>query len=399
MNPMTDEHIPFLVALEENGDPERAGLLLAGLLTMRLVNAWERYGRAVAGDDTLAIQSAREIIAQIARPNPERDLLLSIINRVQQMVDVEPERLLPQLFTYGECLERRGDFALAVDVYQTAVDFANEADPRNAAGGARLRLGHAARKAGRLNDADRAFTEAGNLGIWSKDEHLSTNAAVGTAIVARMRGNLPASLDMLEQLYVITLHRRFRAVRFEVVNNLALTLKQLGRTARAVTLGYEAMRLASPGLERERGLLNLGIYLLELGRYEAARDALAVTEITTGFEEGRILARLNLVTVAARTADRPLFDRCDAGLAEAALAPEHRVNYLIESAKALRVFGYEGAARRRLDQAADIADHHGLNRSVFEVGTLRAPCTPAEVLETAHVEEHIRQLAATVGVA
>lgn len=395
------QHVAFFKALEENRDPAHAGPVLAGLLTMRLVSNWAHYGPGIAADDSRAIAVAREIIQTVGRPNAERDALLSIVNTIQNRPIADLEPVVPLLLTYAEHLEHRGAFALARDVYETIGDLANDGDPELSLAIALVRLGNCIRKLGNLDEADETFARAARLAAWRRDSCLQVRAEVGRAVVSRMRGNMPAALEQLEELASRTGNRAHHAVRFDVVNELASTLKQVGNLKGAVWFGYEALQF-STGMDRERSLLNLGVYLLELGRYDAARDALMVIERTTAAEEGRILARLNLITVAARTEDRPLFDRCYGIMANADLPPEHRVNFLVESAKALGAFGSRPSRLALLGEAAAICEEYGLHRSSFEVDrlqretdlptrTIRRP-TPAPV-----IEQELRRMAVEVG--
>ncbi len=395
------QHVGFFKALEENRDPAHAGPVLAGLLTMRLVSNWAHYGPGIAADDSRAIAVAREIIQTVGRPNAERDALLSLVNTLQTCPIAGSEPVVPLLVAYAEKLEYRGAFALAADVYETIGDLANDGDPDLSLAIALVRLGNCIRKLGNLDEAEETFARAARLAVWRRDSCLEVRAEVGRAVVSRMRGNMPAAVKQLERLAERTGDRSHHAVRFEVVNELALTLKQVGNFKGAVWFGYEALQF-SVGIERERSLLNLGVYLLELGRYDAARDALMVIERTTAAEEGRILARLNLIAVSARTDDRPLFDRCYGILANTELLPEHRVNFLVESAKALGAFGSRASRVALLQEAADVCTQYGLHRSSFEVQRLQAETdlpartvrrpTPAPV-----IEQELRRMAVEVG--
>jgi len=119
--------------------------------------------------------------------------------------------------------------------------------------------------------------------------------------------------------------------------------------------------------ERDRILGDIGAYFILMQRFDAARDALMVLDATAATQIVKIHARVNMVVLAARAGDRGLFNDSRARLEGEMLAPETHVNYLIESARGLRLFGEPNTATDLLQEARVLAVQHGFNRSIFEV--------------------------------
>jgi hypothetical protein len=117
---------------------------------------------------------------------------------------------------------------------------------------------------------------------------------------------------------------------------------------------------------------DIGAYFIVMGRFEPARDALMILEATATTQLVRLNARVNMLVLAARSGDRELFAMSREQLESVTLAPETRVNYLIESARGLRKFGEPETARQLLEGARDLASSHGYNRSVFEAEEMLA---------------------------
>jgi hypothetical protein len=114
----------------------------------------------------------------------------------------------------------------------------------------------------------------------------------------------------------------------------------------------------------------VGAFLIVLERFDAARDALMILEATATDEVVRMNARVNLVTLGARSGDRALFDRWRCELAGAELTAESAANLMIESARGMRCFGEPEEERRLLKAAMAFARDRGLNRALFEAESL-----------------------------
>jgi hypothetical protein len=145
-----------------------------------------------------------------------------------------------------------------------------------------------------------------------------------------------------------------------------------GEHARAVCLAYASLERTVEASERERVLNDIAAAFVAMGRFSEARIALLITEATAVAAESRLIASLNLMSLAARASDKKLFTTYRGALESAVLPPELRANYLIESARGLRRFGEGTYTDGLLEEARAIAQAHGLNRTLFEVEEMMA---------------------------
>ena len=120
----------------------------------------------------------------------------------------------------------------------------------------------------------------------------------------------------------------------------------------------------------------------------------------------RCLARVSLMSLAARRGEKARFDEFRGLLSDVLLPPEIQVNFLIESARGERAFGAEDEATTLLQSARELAQSHGLNWSVFEANDMMATPTP-ELTKSgeiqvpdpdpaAHVVDGLRRMLASV---
>jgi tetratricopeptide (TPR) repeat protein len=361
------KHLPFFETLAEADEGSPVALAAtAGLLTLRLVDHWLLAGAVMVEPDSVSVQSVRRAIMALPPADTEREVLLGLVNVMQTLRDADVESLMPRLAAYGAALEKRTAFKLAADVYETVARLGDDSFDGDLVVDAFLRLGYCRRTLGEFTEAETAYREGGRLAKRRKEERRMLRSRVGLANVTLMRGNLPKADEMYEAVIADAAAAECTPERATAMHARSVTARQLGRPADAINLAYAAYSITESPLDRERIMADLAAILIVAERYEAARDALMILDVTAMSEFVRRNTWMNMVALAARSGDRQLFVDSRARLEGVELTTETDVNFRIESARGLRRFGDESAAMELLASAIRLAEQHGLNRSVIE---------------------------------
>lgn len=396
----TMKHLGCLSAMEAQGDDRAAREATAIFLSLRLLDAWFAVGSVVISPDTLSLTETRKAIDMLDSSSATRALLFRLLGTVQTLARVDIAPIAPILYACAEGLIDCGRLELAADVFAAALDFTHsQADPEIYLDAAN-RLAWCRREMGLLAEADAIYITAIRIAEWHGDGRRAIRLRMGLANSVRIRGDLPSADLMFGR--AIADARRINAREIESMGLIdqSILANQRGDAPRAVCLSFSAYDLTSSERQREKILVNTAAFLLSMGRLESARDAFLLQEAVAISDRMRTLARINLLTIAARTADRTEFNRLHALLVDVPMAADERVNYLIESARGLEIFGDLDAARTRLIQALGFAERLGLSRSIFEaervlaaLGTEKKTGNPEPIAisaEVARVELELR---------
>jgi hypothetical protein len=125
-------------------------------------------------------------------------------------------------------------------------------------------------------------------------------------------------------------------------------------------------------------LSDVGLYLMELGHYAAAKEAFLQVLSTQPAPRIRINAMLELLEVSAQIQDRVGFERWRRDLEgqRSILPPAELVDLEIKVGWGLATFGSKSEAKVRLTRALQLAEDHKMGQRVFEaeqlVASLRA---------------------------
>jgi tetratricopeptide (TPR) repeat protein len=400
------KHLAFFEALAESEESSSAyRAATAGLLTMRLVDHWVLAGPVMVEPESVSVKSVREAIMMIAANDPQREVLLGLVNAMQTLREVNLQPLLPRIYAYADTLERRGVLALAADAYESVIRFAEEEYDGTLIIDSYMRLGFCRRMLGVLTAADTAFATAGRIAKRRREPERVLRSDIGRANVMMMRGNLPKADEMLAAACRASAESGFAAEQAMALHMRAVVAQRRGRANDAVCMAYEALQLTEVPTERDRVLADIAAFFILLERYDAARDALLILDATAQTDNVRANARVNMVALASRTGDRALFTRARDLVERMTLPVEFEVNYWIESARGFSRFGEEEGANELLEKAKALAERHGLNRSVFEAeellakrGAIVSRATSGEIPyeqdPAAHVAQELHQMAA-----
>lgn len=402
------KHLAFFEAVGEAAENSpKAHSATAGLLMLRLIDHWVLAGPVMVEPESVSVKSVRKAIMQLEATDPSREVLLGLINTMQTIREVDIPPVLPRLFAYAGCLEKRAELSLATDVYGTITRLAEENFDADLLIDSFLRLGHCHRMTGELDEAESSYALAGKIAKRQKETARALRSRIGHAIVVMVRGNLPKADELLAEVALESARTGFDAERARALHMQSSVAHRRGALGGAVRLGYEALQLTVAPTDRDLILGDIAAYFIVMGRFEAARDALMILDATGTTELVRLMARGNMVVIAARAGDELGFKNARTRMEGVELPTEVEVNYLIESARGFRRFGEPTIAQELLERARDLSIAHELNRSVFEaeemLTTVDQP-TKVESGETrfadsdsaAEVEQELRRMALAV---
>ena len=361
------KHLAFFEVLADTPHETPAGrAALAGLLALRFIDHWVLAGAMMVEPESVSVRSLRNAIMAIPANDPQRELLLGVVNTMQTLREVDVQPVLPRLFAYGGMLEKRGMLPLASDVYRAVVRHGDEEYDGDLVVDSHMRLGYCLRMASALDEAMEHYVVAGKVAKRLREPGRELRSRVGLANVMIMRGNLPAADELLGQVTAECVERGEREVRVAALHDRAVVARARGEHSRAVCLAYEALEECTSSKERERLLHDIAIVFLSMGRLEEARTALLLQEVTATSSEVRTIARVNMMALAVRAGDQRTFDAERSALSQLELPPQLRVNFLIESGRGARRFGHDELAERVLREAMQVARALELNRELHE---------------------------------
>ena len=403
------KHLAFFEALSEHDEKSPSALAAtAGLLSLRMVDHWLLAGSIIVEPESVSVQSARAAIMELPAADPLREVLLGLVNTMQSLREVDAQPILPRLFAYAGLLEKRGQLAVASDVYETVARLGEEQFETDLLIDAYMRLGFCRRMLGQLDDAELAYSMAGKIAKRRKEPSRFQHSRVGVAKVAYARGNLPAADALLQDVVLECAEHGYEPVRAMALHDNAVVARRLGDHTRAVCLAYDALELTQNSSERERVLVDIAAIFISIGRLEEAHTTLLIQNATAVTPEIQCIARVSLMSVAARRSDRTQFDYFRNSLKGMTLPPDLQVNFLIETARGERAFGSNENAIALLDLARETARAHGLNRAVFEAEEMIATSVGAPVKTesgeiqvnypdpAAHVVDGLRRMLANI---
>lgn len=361
------KHLAFFEALAENDEGTPAFLTAtAGLLALRLVDHWMLAGPVMVEPESVSVRSVRDAIMAIPANDPQREVLLGLVNSMQTLREADVRPVLPRIFAYAGALERRGLLALAADGYQSVIRLGQEEEDGELLIDSYIRLGYCRRVLGALSNSEDAYATAVKVAKRLRQPTRVFRSQVGLAIVAMSRGNLPSADELLSKIVQESMVAGCRAEHAMALHAQSVVAQRRGDLDRAACLSFDALQLTDAPSERDRILGDIGAYFIAMERFDAARDALLVLEATTALQTVRWNARVNMLALAARSGEQQWFLDLRKQLEGEALPSETSVNYLIESARGFRRFGQPDLAAQLLNDARNVATEHGLNRSLFE---------------------------------
>ncbi len=359
-------HLPYfteLASLEDHDPAWRS--VSAGLVLLRLVDAWIEEGASVVAADGWGVRSVAAAIEEMPVGSPARAILASALDALTAARGGDMHTVAPRLMAYARSLDLDGKWALAADVYDSIIAHVHPEEESEIAVNALLRRGHCLRELGDFADAGASFTTAADLAHRSGDMMGALRARIGEAKIIFARGNLPAADAMLNETVALADKHNLLEVRSMAKHDRAQIAITGGQYDLAVRYAYEAMHDSVSESERDRILNDLAAAFYFLGVKSAARDAFMILAATAREQYQRWLATINLMELAADDGAELQFERYRQQLATAALPPVLRVQFELDAGRSYQSLGNVQAAEVWLRKALDTASAHSFNRFVF----------------------------------
>jgi tetratricopeptide (TPR) repeat protein len=271
------------------------------------------------------------------------------------------------LLQYGEALADNAEWELAKKVY---VLIANDAEldyDLDAAAQGYALAGMAFRMCADWDNSAASYARAIKLGVKNGDSFIVFRARGGLASNKRDRGDIPGA-----ERELLSVIRSAEQLCPEAVIHANATLATVAQTAhqyeRAITLSRRTLALAKNDHRlRTKALVDIANVLTDFGLPEVAREALQLVVATAPGRYVRVIALLNLFTLAVNAADPVRFDTLREQLRNTRLTPKQQTQFAILDAQGLRRLGYFDRARESLAVALQLAESHNFFQFSFEV--------------------------------
>jgi tetratricopeptide (TPR) repeat protein len=407
----TLRHVTFfedLAALDESDAEWRS--VTAGLVVLRLVDAWMEEGPHSVTADAWGLRAVRVAIEEIPEGAPVRAILGSVVDAMEGSAVADMSAVAPRLLAYAAALEYEARYALAADVYRGVIGHTHPVEESDIAVAAHLQLAKCLRMSGNLGAAADAYGMAGEIAQASDDIVGVLWAQIGDAKIAIERGNLPRAEQLLDDAIAASSKPGLEDVRSRALHDRAGVAFYRKDYEQSVRFAYEAMTTATNPRGRDRILSDLATAFMRLGVLTAARDAYLVLTVTAQEQFTRWLATMNLMEIAARDGAETVFERYRRELADAALPPFMAADFYVQAGEGYQRLGRTDLACGYLERALSIATEHHFNQVVFYVEEalqkVSAPVAPlqpiasepsSEVQEIAGALKRLREVVSTAG--
>ena len=396
-------HLPFFAELAslEDGDAGWRSIS-AGLVVLRLVDAWIEEGAAAVAADGWGVRSVEAAIEEMPAGVPARAVLRSVLDAVQTSATSDMHAIAPRLMAYARSLDLDAKWALAADVYETVIAHVHPVEESDVAIAAHLRLGYCQRTIGALDDAARSYESASAIARNVDDMFGILRAQIGAAKIAMARGNMPQAERLLDETITLA------AARDDLVDVRAMALQDRadvafhrGRYDLAVEMAYASLELTQDPINRDRLLSDIAGAFYMLGVRSAARDAYLVLEATAQEQYHRWFASINLMEIAAREGSMPLFERYRRTLASTAFPPAQEAQFHLQTAESYEALSLPDAATHAARRAQAVAATYGFNKVAFAAEELmmrvRTGAPGATSAPDAPIPTSLQRIATTIG--
>lgn len=380
-----DGMLRHLVFFEELGKMDESDVswraVSAGLVTMRLVDAWIADGPTASRVDSWGVSAVREAVAQIPDTTPIKRILTSIVDVMVGSKAIDLHALSPRLMAYGQALEYEAKWALAADVYTTITSHAHPVEDADLAVGAHIQLAFCLRTLGDLDAAVVAYEQASSIAHRANDLMGVLRARLGDAKIAAVRGNMRHADAILEETIARANERGFHQIQSLALGDRAYIAAVGKQWDRVVRYSYEALEHVQSQRTRDRILNNIATAFRDLGLADAARDSYLVIAATADEQYVRWHAEMNLMELSAEQGLELVFDKYRRDLESSDFTPELRVTYLLHVGRGYHVLGQATSSIAYLERAVELAERYSLNHFVFEA---------EEALAAARRQENMR---------
>jgi tetratricopeptide (TPR) repeat protein len=362
------KHLVYFEALaevEENSAEWNS--TTAGLVVLRLLDTWYDLGSQSLRENARGVRNVRLAIDAVDGGNPVRNILHGLLDAVERASHPDMTGILPRLMAYGRALHYEGNWRLSNDVYLTVLDFASPEDEPDVVIDAHMQMGYCQRMMAQWEEAAYSYAEAGQIASAQGDMERVLRARIADAKLAIDRGNLPQAAVLLDDtIEQARASESLNEIRSLALHERAAVAFMRGHFEDAVKLGYDALQGMKNLTARDRVLSDIAASFGELGVLSAARDALVIVAATAQELYLRWIAEINLLEIAAKQREEPLFEMYRRGLTDVELPASLEANYHLHVGRGYQLFGKHDEARTAFEKAIAVATTHRFNQLVFE---------------------------------
>jgi tetratricopeptide (TPR) repeat protein len=407
------QHVPFFEALAraKEGSPEWR-LTSAGLVTLRLFDAWLVEGPSVVSAGAWGLRAVRESIDVVEPGSSSKAILASIVDAMEGAGMVRIPLVAPRLLAYARALQFDGRWELAADVHRTIIAHAHPVEEADLVISASMQLGACLRPLAAWDEAATAYARAACVAAMSGDIVNVLRARISEANLSIDRGNLPHAQALLEETIRESSANRLTEVKSLAMHARAEVAIKRGDFEVAIAMAYEALEGLTAPVARDRVLADIAVAFYELGMRSSARDAYLILAATAQEQYSRWVAVINLMECAAAEGREPMFEQYRRELADSSLPVTLACQYHYFVGQGFSLFGRTAQAKTALERAIELAEQHHINEVLFKaeqslealrdggvVIIANAPefsPTP-EVERVAHAVREMRELAGVAG--
>lgn len=407
------QHVPFFEALARAKEGSREWRLTsAGLVTLRLFDAWLVEGPSVVAADAWGLRAVREAIEAMEAGSSSKAILASIVDAMESAGMVRVPLVAPRLLAYARALQFDGRWELAADVHQTVIAHAHPVEEADIVIAANLQLGACLRTVAAWDEAEAAYARAGCVAAMSGDIVNVLRARIFEANLFIDRGNFPDAQTILDETIRESSAYQLTEVRALALHGRADVALRRGDFEVAIRMAYEALEGLTAPAARDRVLADIAVAFYELGMRDSARDAYLILAATAQEQYSRWVAVINLMECAAADGREPMFEQYRREVAEASLPVTLACQYHFYVGQGYSLFGRNAQAKASLQRALEIAEQHHINEILFRAeqslealrdgGVVIIASTPEfsptpEVERVAQAVREMRELAGVAG--
>ncbi len=362
------KHLPFFQELGQLTEEHQAWReITAGLVVLRLVDAWLEVGASVVADDGWGLASVRSAVQEIDAGRPVRRVLESVLDAMVRSERVDTRVVTPRMMAYAQALDYDARWRLSVDVYQTVLDYCDPAEDQDVMTTAYLQMAIAHRVLGELEVSHELYAKAGEVGESIGNLVGVLRAEIGFAKIAITRGNYPHAQQLLDSVIGRATEAGLSTVRSIALHDRSGIAHTTGDHELAIRFAYRALQDAGSPRERDRIMADMAGAFKDLGLRTAARDGYLIVVASAQEQYLRWIAALNLMEIAAMDGSETIFEAYRRDLSPILLPPVMLVHYHYAAGQGYRRLGNFDTARTWLTRALTLAEEHGTNSLLFSI--------------------------------
>ena len=365
---------------------DSARLALGAYVVCRLVNSMFMRDGSAESDEAFEWQlgAVRRHVRSLPGDTPESAHLSGISQEVSSSPEAQSGMRLG-LTAYAYFLEHEGRLEEALDVLSLAARSHGGSVPAAAFASTALFAARLNRLLARWSQATKCYFAAERAAEQANDAMMQLRARLGRGAVLRGMGNLPMARAIGEEVAQAASTANLPEMQALAYTDLGAVYSVEGKKIEAVQANYRAFRLTEDPMQRMRILGDIGVYLVELCAYDAARVAF---EIVLGSKTSflvRTNAILELMELESSVGNRMAFERRRTAAEEVAdrMPPSMLADYHFKAGVGLARFGQDARARIILTTGLQISETHRLNAWYFRFDKMLAQLNAGKAREPA----------------